>query len=205
MSDYLPHPAVVVVLGLIVAVAYVLSVVLRRRRETVWQELARRWGLRYEPREVGPVVGGEVQGRAVRVAVMADTSDRDTLGFEEVRMEAELGAEAPRNLEVVRTGGAVGSVVRMVEDGTVSMHDEDFDREFVVKGLDADSAESYLTPERRQALQGLASDAATADVGISDGRVYWQQRDMVSNLELLQSHLRQLISAADRLDSGRGD
>lgn len=199
MSDFVSQPLILAALGLIIVGAWTLSVVLRRRRENVWRELARKWGLRYESRDVGPLVVGRMDGRALKMAVTTDSSDRDTLGFEEIRIEVDLNPSVPEQLEVLRTGGAVGSVVRMVEGGTVDMKDTDFDREFVVKG-DPSAAEDYLSPERRKTLRDLASDAASGDVGISHRRLYWQHRNMVSDLDALRSQVRQLLSTAERLD-----
>ncbi len=199
-------------LGLAVA-AIVCGVVIapriRARRRTVWQQFARRHGLKlFGDDNADPIVVGTTHSRRLTVRRTDSGSDGDLVGLANVRLELAPREPPPPGLTVVNAGDSVGKVAHLIDDHVAdpaALHHTDPDFHMLVREDDParHGAARFLTPERRRALQDLADQAGTATVGIEDGALFWEDRVLTGDVDQLERWLSLLDHTAERLDAAR--
>lgn len=181
---------------------------LLNRRSNCWRTLARRHHLTFEPtsREGGtmnhPLVHGTIDGRPFRLYAADAGSDNDLLGAAEVVMSLGVHGDLPEKLSVTQADGVVGAARRHLDsEASIPTYSEFFDHQVLVHGSDPHSIQQYLNPERRAALIEFFARDGFEYSGISDGMVFIQDREMLTNEERLEAWMRMLRRVAPKLDA----
>ena len=190
----------VMVLGVLIVAALV-TVALRSRRGKAWHQLAKRHGLRFEERDEGPRVLGELNGRKVEIRIAGESSDRELGGVEVLRMAVDL-RDVPDDMTAEGEPGLIGDLVLAAEDRIRFQDDTDFDQSVLVQGDDAGAIRDYWTAARRAAFLRLVESAPCDIVRIENGHLVGQLREVVSQVDRLERLLDDLLRTADELDSG---
>lgn len=184
----------------VLAVAAVLSVVLIRRRKTIWQQFAARHRLQYRDEADGPVVRGILLGRAFEMTVSSRSSDTDALGVQVVCMSVAL-ENVPVGLEISSAPGLIGSLQKSLDEDAVALGDDAFDSVALLKSENEGAASEYLSPARKRTIESLIRESSPEQVMIKDHRLTIENRTMFSRLELLEQHSRRLVRDADMLSA----
>lgn len=193
-------PAAVALLLVVALLGFFVTLTLVRRRESVWQQFARRHGLRFEHGDAGPRVSGTIDGRPFELSTRLEGSDAEELGVAEIRMTLALRGPLPEGLQVAAAEGLIGAVARMLEAERIEIGEERFDHEALVKGAEPDACRQYLTPQRREALLALIEASGQAKVGLENGCLFWEDRELLSSLDELDRCLARLRKTAPALD-----
>lgn len=188
--------------AVVVGLGIVISVVMNRRRRSIWTRFARRRGWRLGDGPEGLEVRGSSGGRRYELCVSPESSDTGELGMQVVRMSAELHGELPAGFELHELQGLLGQAGGALEEGRIET-DAAFDAIAAVKAESAAEANRYLDKERKSALADLIVKSGPAFAGIERGAVYLEERDMVSRLETIEEYYSLLQQAAPILDAGK--
>ena len=175
-------------------------------RHNAWRRFARRHRLKLRRDANGAGrMDGALAGRPLTVRRPDSGTDAQLLGLASVRLELTPRRPPPRGLSVVNAGESVGRVAHLIDaqvtdPAELKLADPGF--HMVVRESDsATGALHYLTPLRRQALQRLADRARSAGAGIEQGRLFWESRDPIEDLEYLEQCCSILQETAERLES----
>ncbi len=186
---------------LLIGVALVVwgSWALVRRRRTIWQKFARRYGLEYSnDAQAGPRAVGQIHGLAFELR-KAESSDSGPLGVEEIWMAVRTPCPPPEGVRIERAG-RVEHMVRDITAGeSLATQDPFFDQHFIVQAEDQELAQRYLTPQRRQALVPLAELPVSCHAGLAGPLLYCQDREMVASFDRLQQRCELLCQVAQKL------
>lgn len=188
--------SVAVVAAVVVLVA-VGTLVLSRRRVAVWRRFARAHRLTYDRDDHGdPRVTGEIDGRTLRLEVMAESSDRGWFAVEPVELSLTTAVEPPPGLQVApRT-----AIDKVVGEEGIETGDPVFDRLARVSGDDSDRVRNFLTAPRRAAVASLLEAVGSDPVGMRGATLFIRRRRALSRREVLERDLRTLLEAARGID-----
>ena len=169
-------------------------------RRDVWRRFARRHRLRVTESGTVPLSSGTVDGRAFSLGAASGGSDAEELGLVEVEMSLGLHGPLPADLEIEDATGVIGEAQRVLEERTVPIGDDEFDRSAVVRCADAAAARAWLNERRRRAFLTLVCRHASGEVGLAGGRLYLRDRELVSRVAELETRLKLLRELAPEFD-----
>ncbi|MCA9077989.1 MAG: hypothetical protein KDA93_23370 [Planctomycetaceae bacterium] len=192
----------IVILFAVIVVMAVTTWVLNRRRSDVWSHVANRYSLRYVPPPEGPLVIGDVEGRAVRMEYDEASSDRDLGGVENVRISVGLTG-VPPGMTAEGVPGLLGDLAILAEE-RIEFDLPDFNRDVLVKAKDEQAARAYWDEHRQRVFLDLMEAAPCDQVLICDGSLVAELRELVSDRERLQTLMSQLLAKAPQLDRQKG-
>ena len=191
---------VAVTVSILVVFAILVTIVLRRRRENVWQAFARRNGFQYTVIEGQPQVTGLLEGRRFELAISPESSDTGPLGVEVISMAVFLHHPPPGNLHLESAGGLVGDVQLAFNEQRYQTGDEEFDQNVNVEIAESADGVAWLTPKKQQAFLQLVLSTPTDSYQLAAGQLRWQCRTAISDPGKLEEHLRSLATAVRELD-----
>ncbi|MCA9113125.1 MAG: hypothetical protein KDA52_24450 [Planctomycetaceae bacterium] len=193
----------IIILFAVIGVMAVTTWVLNRRRIDVWSQVAKRYGLKYVPPPEGPLVIGDVEGRAVRMEYDEASSDRDLGGVENVRISVGLTG-VPPGMTAEGVPGLLGDLAILAEE-RIEFDAPDFDRDVLVKAEDEQSVRAYWDEHRQRVFLDLIEVAPCDQVLICDSGLRTELRELVSDRDRLQALLDQLLAKAPQLDQHKGE
>jgi len=189
-------PAIVLALATVVLA----SVLLARRRRSLWRAFAIRHGLRHGHDESGhPRVRGRIGDREFELAVSPSSSDTDVAGVQVETMSLDLGEDAPRGLLVrPRLAGEGPGLASRLEGDALKEHVH-------VHAPNAPETLRWLEGDRARALDRFLAEDERDDAGIEGGRLFRRTRRAVTRLPDLERRLYSLLRTARALagDEGR--
>lgn len=186
-----------VILGLVAIVSWTL----RRRRSDVWQQLARRRGLKFVETTEGPRISGEVEGRRVQIATDTTSSDQDVGGVAVVQMSVALRG-VPADMRAEGIPGIIGDLAALTED-RVHFDGEMFDRHVLIRGENEAAIRQFWSESRQQTFLELVERELSDQIAIENAALIAEVREIVSDRQILEAILDSLLTAASRLDGSR--
>lgn len=200
LSSAVNFNTVAVTVSIFVVFAILITIVLRRHRENVWQAFARRNGFQYRVVEGQPQVTGLLEGRRFELAISGESSDTGPLGVEVISMAVFLHHPPPGDLLIESAGGLVGDVQLALNEHRYQTGDEEFDQNVNVETAESANGVEWLTPKKQQAFLQLVLASPTDSYRLAAGQLQWQCRTAVSAPDNLDEHLRSLATAVRELD-----
>lgn len=190
--------AVLIIGALFIAV--VANMVLRRRRETEWESLARDLGLTFLVDDSGPRVTGTLNNRTIELSLVAESSDGGS-GVAETQIRVGL-AGVPEGMVAEATpdvwSGVVNQSLEAVQTGN-----EEFDQNVLLTGVDAATAQAYWTEARQQTFLSLVRHQEEYDqLTVQSGNLTARFREVLSDHIRLESVIRHLVETAAALEAG---
>lgn len=176
----------------------IVTIVMWRRRESVWQRFANQHGLRVSSNELGPRISGRLLEFDFLLEILQKSSDTGPLGIEETRMSVQFTpADWPQEMRIESAAGLIGDVQQAVSPERILTDNAAFDREMLVTGTDAMAARDWLSPSRQLALLNLVSQHNDKHVLLSKSGLSLQTRTAVSQLRSLNDMLESLLETAN--------
>ena len=185
--------------AVLLASVAIATLLLKRRRQDVWQALARRHGLTFCGPPLEPRITGHIQGRPIEVAVEDGGSDRDMGGVEAIQMSVGLRG-VPGDMSAEGIPGLIGDLAALAEE-RISFEQEGFHRDVLVKGNQVASIREYWSGLRQQTFLSLVENAPCDQISIREGALIAELREIVSDRNQLEQLLNQLLVAAESLDA----
>ena len=181
----------VILVGFTVA----LGVTVSRRKEATaaWSRAAIRLGLPFTPPDLlgMPHIRGRYEGARVLVDTFRRSHGKSSTTH--TRFQVWFPHHLGLGLELSQEGLFSG-VSRFFGAQDITFGDTAFDAETMVKGRDPAQVAGFLTPARRSETRRLLK--AFPGATITDERISWSRRGMITNHALIASTVQKLVRAA---------
>lgn len=199
-TEQLAAVLVALIIGLTVA-----TIVLRKRRRTVWQQFARRHRLIAAENQAGPLVTGMLGGHRFLLEVTQESSDTGALGVEEVRMALMFHTGLPQRTLIQSAVGWVGDLDQSLHPEQVRVGQPEFDRNLMVFSDDTEATRGWLTQRRQDGLLKLAMGHPDQQMTCDSQQLTLQTRDVISSPGQLHDMLTSLLNTAEVLQADSED
>lgn len=183
--------------GVILLAATILTIVLHRKRNSVWRQFALRHGLKVTQGKGGRHISGDVNGHRITLETVDESSDTGPLGVAEIRMSVKVDCQTwPVGLRIESATNSIGDL----EAHNTVTGNEVFDRALLVLGRDRTAACGWLTDDRQTALMELAVEHNDKRLKLAGDQLALQTRNAISRLQELDDMLRSLIRTASIIE-----
>lgn len=186
---------------IIVLIAGGASWLLQRRRSDVWGRFAKRHRLQFVRGADGVRVEGHWKGREFLLSAQHRGSDAEFVGMQPTRMELRPRITVPHSIIVTGVEPAIGHLAEKLGADLIEPQNSEWEPFTLVDEGDPAAAHAFLTPARRRALLELASASGAATTGLENGRVFWEDRLVINDPDVLEEIARRLHQTAIVLES----
>ncbi|MEZ6128578.1 MAG: hypothetical protein R3C59_07835 [Planctomycetaceae bacterium] len=189
------------ILAAILIIVAALTVLLRYRRQSVWQRFGKRHGLEHDDSVPGMRLSGMIDGRHCVLETADESSDTGPMGVEEVVLKLSFESDEWPELLCVRSAvGLIGDIAASLEEHRVETGDAEFDRDVLVTAKYEEEAANWLTPRRRAALLSIVQAHDDKQMACQPGFVSLQTRSAISRSDELERMLGSLQTGVRQLE-----
>ena len=190
-------PMIGAVLGIVVVVAIIrFAIAARKKRIAAWSEAAGELGVTFNTpgRFSNYLMEGNVAGYQVKVYTYTQRSGENSQTYTAFRVSfpgsLDLGLKLSRELKFF------SGVAKFFGAQDITTGDPSFDDTFVIKGLDAEAVNEFLTDDRRQQLTELHQQQKGMGIVVTDTDISITCRGVVRKAELLTGQVANLTRVA---------
>jgi len=187
-------PIVGGVLGVFIVVLVVrFWFVARKQAIAAWTEASGELGITFDPAS-RYLMEGNVAGYQVKVYTYTQRSGESSQTYTAFRVSfpgsLDLGLKLSRELKFF------SGVAKFFGAQDITTGDPSFDDTFVIKGLDAEAVNEFLTDDRRQQLTELHQQQKGMGIVVTDTDISITSRGVVRKAELLTGQVANLTRVA---------
>ena len=187
-------PFLIPIIGGILGVFIVVLVVrfwfvARKQAIAAWTEAAGELGITFDPAS-RYLMEGNVAGYQVKVHTYTQSSGENSQTYTSFRVSfpgsLDLGLKLSRELKFF------SGVAKFFGAQDITTGDPTFDDTFVIKGLDAEAVNDFLTDDRRQQLAELHQQQKGMGIVVTDADISITCRGVVRKAEVITGHVANL-------------
>ena len=187
-------PFLIPIIGGILGVFIVVLVirfrfVARKQAIAAWTEAAGELGITFDPAS-RYLMEGNVAGYQVKVHTYTQRSGESSQTYTAFRVSfpgsLDLGLKLSRELKFF------SGVAKFFGAQDITTGDPTFDDTFVIKGLDAEAVNDFLTDDRRQQLAELHQQQKGMGIVVTDADISITCRGVVRKAEVITGHVANL-------------
>ena len=178
------------ILGVFIVVLVVrFWLVARKQAIAAWTEAAGELGITFDPAS-RYLMQGNVAGYQVKVHTYTQSSGENSQTYTAFRVSfpgsLDLGLKLSRELKFF------SGVAKFFGAQDITTGDPTFDDTFVIKGLDAEAVNDFLTDDRRQQLAELHQQQKGMGIVVTDADISITCRGVVRKAEVITGHVANL-------------
>ena len=188
---------VLIVLGAVVVFAIIrFAIAARKKTIAAWEEAARELGITFNTpgRFSSYLMEGNVAGYQVKVHTYTQRSGENSQTYTAFRVSfpasLDLGLKLSRELKFF------SGVAKFFGGQDITTGDPSFDETFVIKGLDAEAVNDFLSDDRRQQLAELHQEQKGMGIVVTDTDISITTRGVIRKVEAITGQVANLTRVA---------